>query len=78
MTSATTKIDNNKISNNIYNILNDVTSKPTTTITPINDTIIMVVWRHQLNLTNFNKPSNMRLIVVGPSNMVINECLLVK
>lgn len=40
-------------------------------------TIILIIWRYTLNLNKLKKPPNIRLIVVGPSNMVVDESWLV-
>lgn len=36
-------------------------------------TVIIALWRYRLNLRGFNKPSHVRIIVVGPANCVVDE-----
>uniref|UniRef100_A0A915EA90 Decapping nuclease n=1 Tax=Ditylenchus dipsaci TaxID=166011 RepID=A0A915EA90_9BILA len=38
-----------------------------------NSTLILVIWRHLLNLSELRKPEGARLVVVGPSNLVVDE-----
>uniref|UniRef100_A0A915C504 ATP-grasp domain-containing protein n=1 Tax=Parascaris univalens TaxID=6257 RepID=A0A915C504_PARUN len=35
--------------------------------------VIIALWRYRLNLRGFNKPSHVRIIVVGPTNCVVDE-----
>ncbi|KAI1719034.1 hypothetical protein DdX_06153 [Ditylenchus destructor] len=36
-------------------------------------TIILVIWRHLLNLSEFKKPETVKITVVGPSHLVVDE-----
>lgn len=36
-------------------------------------TIIIAIWRHRLNLHGFIKPEYVRIIVVGPPNLLVDE-----
>ncbi|TKR61860.1 hypothetical protein L596_028913 [Steinernema carpocapsae] len=44
-----------------------------TSSTASRTTIIVALWRHCLNLDGLRKPGTVRLVVVGPPHMVVNE-----
>jgi hypothetical protein len=46
---------------------------PPSTSTIPSAALIIVLWRHRLSLNGFRKPKGIRLIVVGPSELVVDE-----